>query len=149
GRRGLLLQSLARLGDEPRVLHRDDGLRREVFQQRELLLRKGAYPAAINVKRAEEDAIFAQSHVQQAATAADIDQAPRRDLAGPVGVSIHQIRDVDQALAGNETLKRDAMVWPHRKEPAHRFGINRVALNGPQPEKLPVKRQEMTVCRLA
>ena len=31
GRRGLLLQRLARLGDEPRVLDRDDRLRREIL----------------------------------------------------------------------------------------------------------------------
>ena len=37
GGRGLLLQGLARLGQEPRVLHRDHRLRREVFQQRDLL----------------------------------------------------------------------------------------------------------------
>jgi len=32
GGRGLLLQGLARLGQEPRILHRDDRLRREVLQ---------------------------------------------------------------------------------------------------------------------
>src|SRR6516162_6410630 len=34
GGRGLLRQSLTRLGQEPRILHRDDRLRREVFEQR-------------------------------------------------------------------------------------------------------------------
>ncbi len=38
GGRGLLLQGLARLGNEPRVLHRDHRLRREIFQQRDLLV---------------------------------------------------------------------------------------------------------------
>src|SRR5262249_37725221 len=38
GRRSLLLQGLARLGDEPRILHCDDGLRREIFEERNLLL---------------------------------------------------------------------------------------------------------------
>src|SRR6202043_4163905 len=38
GGRGLLLQSLARLGQEPRVFHRDDRLRREVLQERDLLV---------------------------------------------------------------------------------------------------------------
>src|SRR5215470_198816 len=36
--RGLLLQRLARLGEEPRVLHRDNRLRREILQQRDLLV---------------------------------------------------------------------------------------------------------------
>ena len=38
GGRGLLLQRLARLGHQPRVLHRDDRLRREILQQRDLLV---------------------------------------------------------------------------------------------------------------
>ena len=32
GGRGLLLQGLARLGQQPRILHRDDRLRREIFK---------------------------------------------------------------------------------------------------------------------
>src|SRR6516164_8626722 len=38
GGRGLLLQGLARLGDQPRVLHRDHRLRREILQKRDLLV---------------------------------------------------------------------------------------------------------------
>src|SRR5262249_12226298 len=38
GGRGLLLQGLARLADEPRVLHRDHRLRGEAFQDRDLFL---------------------------------------------------------------------------------------------------------------
>ena len=43
GGRGLLLQRLARLGDQPRVLHRDDRLRREILQQRDLLVGERPY----------------------------------------------------------------------------------------------------------
>ena len=35
---GLLLQCLARLGNEPRILHRDDRLRREILDERDLFL---------------------------------------------------------------------------------------------------------------
>jgi hypothetical protein len=38
GGRGLLLQRLARLGDQPRVLDRDHRLRCEVFEQRDFLI---------------------------------------------------------------------------------------------------------------
>ena len=41
GGRGLLLQRLTGLGQEPRVLHRDHRLRREIFEQRDLSGRKG------------------------------------------------------------------------------------------------------------
>ena len=54
----LLLQRLARLGDEPRVLHRDDRLRREVLQQRDLLIGERPNFSAINSKSAERDAVF-------------------------------------------------------------------------------------------
>src|SRR5215472_13039659 len=37
GRCGLLLQRLARLGQQPRVFHCDDGLRREILEQSDLL----------------------------------------------------------------------------------------------------------------
>src|SRR5207248_11370204 len=37
GGRGLLFQGLTRLGYEPRILHRDDRLRSEVLQERDLL----------------------------------------------------------------------------------------------------------------
>ena len=40
---GLLLQCLARLGQEPRILHRNDRLRGEVLQQRDLLVGKWPY----------------------------------------------------------------------------------------------------------
>ena len=41
GGRGLLLQRLALLGDQPRVLHRDHRLGGEVLQQRDLLSENG------------------------------------------------------------------------------------------------------------
>src|SRR5215469_3191306 len=43
---GLLLQCLARLGQQPCVLHRNDRLRREILQQRYFLIGKGANLAA-------------------------------------------------------------------------------------------------------
>src|SRR6516162_3499318 len=48
GRRGLLLQSLARLGQEPRVLHCDDRFRREVLEEGDFFVGERAYLAAID-----------------------------------------------------------------------------------------------------
>ena len=45
---GLLLQGFARLGDEPRILHRDDRLRREILQQRDLLVGERADLLAVD-----------------------------------------------------------------------------------------------------
>src|SRR6516225_6286260 len=54
GSGGLLLQGLARLGQEPRILHRDDSLRREILQQRYLLVGEGADFTAVNSQYAEQ-----------------------------------------------------------------------------------------------
>ena len=56
---GLLLQGLARLGQEPRVLHRDDRLRGEILQQRDLFF--GERPDLLSVERdrAKCDRVFA------------------------------------------------------------------------------------------
>src|SRR5437764_5476891 len=53
GGRGLLFQRFARLGNESRVLHRDDRLRRKILQQRNLLVAERAYFLSINHKVAE------------------------------------------------------------------------------------------------
>src|SRR5215510_10368295 len=49
GSRGLLLQRLARLGQHSRVLYRNDGLCREVLEQRDLLV--GEWPDFSTVRR--------------------------------------------------------------------------------------------------
>jgi hypothetical protein len=57
---GLLLQCLARLGDQPRVLHRNDRLRSEVLQHRDLLFGERAHFLAVDVDSAEECLVLAQ-----------------------------------------------------------------------------------------
>ena len=64
GGRGLLLQGLARLGQEPRILHRDDRLRREVLQQCDLLVSKRPHLLAERGDDAEQRAVFPQRNHQ-------------------------------------------------------------------------------------
>ena len=52
--------AFARLGYEPRVLHRDDRLCREVLQQRDLLVREGANFLAVGHDGSEEGIILDQ-----------------------------------------------------------------------------------------
>ena len=66
GGRGLLLQGLARLGDQPRVLHRDDRLRREVLQQRDLLVGERADLLAVDVSTPSRVSSLAQRDAQAA-----------------------------------------------------------------------------------
>ena len=68
GGRGLLLQGLARLGDEPRVLHRDHRLRREVLQQRDLLVGERPHFLAVDVESCRAaSSSFRKRHDQQGA----------------------------------------------------------------------------------
>ena len=65
GRRGLLLQRLARLGQEPCVLHRDDRLRREVLQQCYLLLGKWPHFLSVGSNVPEQRFAFPQRDKQK------------------------------------------------------------------------------------
>jgi len=59
GGRGLLLQCFARLSQEPCVFHRDDRLSREIFKQRDLLVRERTDLFAIDGQRRERTDLFA------------------------------------------------------------------------------------------
>jgi len=71
--RGLLLQRLARLGQEPRILHRDNGLGSEVLQQRDLFLGECTDFPAIEGDRPEQGAMLPQCDSHQAARPAKFD----------------------------------------------------------------------------
>jgi hypothetical protein len=62
GGRGLLIESLARFGQEPRVLHCDDRLSREILQQRDLLVREGPDFLAVGGNIAEERAVLSERY---------------------------------------------------------------------------------------
>ena len=77
GGRGLLLQCLVRLGQQPRVLHCNNCLRGEAFEQRDLFVGEGPHLLAIHDERAKKSALLAQRDTEQAARAAQLDLRPR------------------------------------------------------------------------
>ena len=77
GGRGLLLQRLALLGDQPRVLHRDHRLGGEVLQQRDLLVGERAHLLADSADEAEQGTVLAQRHQEHGARAAEVDSMRR------------------------------------------------------------------------
>ena len=81
--RGLLLQRLALLGDQPRVLHRDHRLGGEVLQQRDLLVGERPHLLAVDRDAAEQRLVLAQRHAEQRASAAKIDE--RAAIGSPRG----------------------------------------------------------------
>ena len=80
GGRGLLLQRLARLGDQPRVLHRDDRLRGEVLQQRDLLVGERA-----NFLAVDDDHARAARRPCAAATTRRVRTPPSSTQRAPIG----------------------------------------------------------------
>jgi hypothetical protein len=80
GRRGLLLQCLARLGQEPRVLHRDYRLRREVFQESDFFVGEQAYLTASRRNHPEKHILSPQWHEQHSADPVNLRGRPERDV---------------------------------------------------------------------
>ena len=85
GSRGLLVERLSRLRQEPRVLHRDHRLCGEVFKQRDFFFRKWPGLPANGDDHPEERIVLTQGDVKQSAVASlnrDAHYIPqfRRDL---------------------------------------------------------------------
>src|SRR5262249_39407539 len=74
GGRGLLLQGLARLGQEPRVLDRDNRLRGEILQQCYFLVREWPYLLAVDRKDSQQAFVPAQGNDKSGAGTPKIDQ---------------------------------------------------------------------------
>src|SRR6516162_2574102 len=66
---GLQLQCLARLGQEPRVFHCDDRLRREVFDESDLPFSERKDFLTVNDNHAKKDTILAKSRSEMATRA--------------------------------------------------------------------------------
>ena len=78
GSRCLLLQRLARLGQEPRVLHCYDRLRREILQQRDLLFGERSDLSAVQDDGSGQFSFFAKRHPQGCANPLDVNERTRK-----------------------------------------------------------------------
>jgi hypothetical protein len=103
---GLLLQGLARFIDQPSILHRNDRLRSEILQQRDLLVRERAHLLPIDDEVTEKRIFFAQRHREQGAAAAQLDEIAADRVARPVGLVLCDICDMDDRLAAQQTAMR-------------------------------------------
>src|SRR5215470_19131128 len=68
---GLLLQCLSGFSDEPRILHCNDCLRREILKQCDLLVTEWADFVAIGCNDAEQVMVLPQRHQQLSTDTAD------------------------------------------------------------------------------
>ncbi len=96
--RSLLLQCLARLGQQPRVFDRDDSLHREILQQRDLLVGERPDFLAIDRQTAEQSIFLKQRHNEKGTRAAELDRSDAQPVARPVGVGGPDIGNVDEAF---------------------------------------------------
>src|SRR5260370_20786201 len=99
---GLLIQCFARLSDEPRVLHRDDGLRREIFDERDFFFGKRPHFLAGGDDLPEQDIILAERHIKNCPDAAEFDAAFARHWT----VDLGEIDAVDDAFSVDDALAR-------------------------------------------
>src|SRR6516165_789831 len=102
--KNLLLQCLARLVDEPRVLHGDHRLRREILQQCDLLVGKRVRLPAVDGDDAEQSRTATEGHGGIASNASDVDQRTRRRRADAIGVVFNKVRGANDVLAPNKAL---------------------------------------------
>src|SRR6516165_3531333 len=110
GGRGLLLQSLPRLGNEPRVLHRDHRLRGEILQQRDLLVAERPYLLAVNNHCAKQNVIFKKCHCNLASNAPQI--CPLSHYReSTINFFFSDIGDMDDSLAALDLGQRRAWIW--------------------------------------
>ena len=98
GRRGLLLQGFARLGDQSRVLHRNDRLRRKILQQRDLLVGERANLLSIKNDKPENVAVPAERRHERRAGATEINETTTVLVASTVGFLFLQIENVGDEL---------------------------------------------------
>jgi hypothetical protein len=122
---GLLFQGLARLGQKPCVLHRDDRLRRKILQQRDLFVGKQADFLPIDDKHSEECTLFAQRDHQLGAGATHLDDGASRRVGADLASGIQPCGTPNfQALRGEAGEENPRMLpecrAPRRREtPAH------------------------------
>src|SRR5215471_21184825 len=97
----------ARLGNESRVLHRDDRLRREVLQQGDLLV--GEWPdfLARSNDLPEQRFVLAQRHTKRRPNATELCHTPCDGI-----VDLRQIEDVGKLVATQQSP-----VWQIRARP--------------------------------
>jgi hypothetical protein len=102
----LLLQRLTLLGDQPRILHRDDRLSGEVLQQRDLLIVERPHFLAVNVNCPEHVAISRQRHVQRCTGPSEIDIGAPQRLATTVKIIVLQVERVDVGFSGHDACEQ-------------------------------------------
>ena len=90
-----------------RVFHCNDRLRREVLQQRDLLVRERPHFLAINDKNSDEGLVLPQGNPESGARASQLDEFHSVGSTGPVSLRIDNVANLNSlGLAANQALHR-------------------------------------------
>ena len=130
-----LVGARPQFAEQPRVLHRDDRLRREILYQRDLLVREWPHLLTVDRDSPEEHLVFTQRDRQNGAEAAELDRRPRDRVAADSSSSEY-VYDLRQPLAAFDQRPSAGAVGPGiigcrdrsgigRWHTAERHGLNR------------------------
>ena len=153
GSGGLLLQGLARLSDQARILHRDHRLPSEILDERDLLVAERARFAAVDPYRTEQRFALAQRDEKAGTHTALFDDAPRAAVFAQIVVT-HDVRAVGYLL---QRRRRDRVRLQLRNElvrqsalgdrPEARSIVDPKNAGGPRRAELPFPASHPTPAR--
>jgi hypothetical protein len=140
---------VSRLGQQPRILHRDDSLRREVLQQRYLFISERSYFPAIDRDKTEQTIVFTERHGNVAANTADPPQDLHSRRAGETGV-LRYVRSVNNILAAKQPVSHAPRWWYNRFAAAKSFQqLDRGPAEGAAVQPFPIPSKQRTIARFA
>jgi hypothetical protein len=145
---GLLLQCLARFGQQPRVLYRDDRLRREVLEQCNLLVRERVDLVAVNDHCAQQNIVFEQRHRDLAANSPQLGRLPKR-WDSTINFFFPDIGNMDDPLAAFDSPQRSVWIWPYRTGLSRPFDVAWITARCGGMKTFTVVGEEVTMGRLA
>jgi hypothetical protein len=91
-------------GQEPCILHRDDRLRREILQQRNLLVGERSDLASAKRKATKGSPVFHQGDECSSANASGLDREPCERISRLIGRLRCQVGDLENAVAISQPL---------------------------------------------
>ena len=91
-------------GQEPCILHRDDRLRREILQQRNLLVGERSDLASAKRKATKGSPVFHQGYECSSANASGLDREPCERISRLIGRLRCQVGDLENAVAISQPL---------------------------------------------
>jgi len=91
--------ALADFFEQARVVHRDDGLCREVLQEIDLFFAERPHLSSVDRDEASHRFILEQRHDQQCSGTAQLDHRSLMGISRAIGIRVHNIGELDDLLS--------------------------------------------------